>query len=213
MLNVRDLPPTFPDCQRGQRNTAIGRGDETFRENGEMKRRILLNTRILLLGATGLMVTSGCSRTVEVEMRDGKISLSPPAIARMHRIKFRVRNAGAQRHHFVVVRTGFPASALPVEGAHVRKCTYPGEPHLIFYGKEGGWGVGCGPGRTFDAEDVAELEHEDERSGVGVSPGAVTRFEAVAQYDARFPSSTTFVVYCDEAGHYAQGEYAALVVE
>jgi hypothetical protein len=150
---------------------------------------------------------------VDVEMQDGRISIAPGSIAPVRYIKFRVTNRGTERHHFVVVETAVAGGKLPVEGGHVRKCTYLGEPHMTFWGNHGGWTVGCRPGYGLDPEDAADIGAANGPDGVSVAPGEVKMFERVGQYDAPFSSGTSFVVYCDHAGHYAQGEYAALRIE
>jgi hypothetical protein len=166
-----------------------------------------------VLGTAVLVAGLGCSRTVDVEMQEGKTTIAPASVSWVRYIKFRVANTGTNRHHFIVVETNLGADKLPVDGGRVRKCSYSGEPHLTFYGDHGGWSVGCRPGYGLDPEDASDLRSEIRRSGVTVAPGEVKMFDRVGQWDAPFSSGTSFIVYCDEAGHYERGEYAALRVE
>ena len=56
------------------------------------------------------------ARLVEVGLREWRVTPSPRS-TRSRRIRFRVRNRGALRHEFVVIRTRRRASRLPIKGS------------------------------------------------------------------------------------------------
>jgi hypothetical protein len=88
----------------------------------------LLLSPAAVLGTAVLVAGLGCSRTVDVEMQEGKTTMAPVSISFVRYIKFRVANTGTNRHHFIVVETNLGAGKLPVDGGRVRKCSYSGEP-------------------------------------------------------------------------------------
>lgn len=147
------------------------------------------------------------SVTVNVTLTEGKISTDTQTVKPVNRIIFRVKNATDKPHHFVVVVTGFPRDKLPVKDGRVRYYTYPDEPHKLLFRDGGGWSEQAARGTT-----PVWGPHRRE-PGVKVPPGQTVVFREVHMYDPKFSPETAFVLFCNEPGHYEQGEHAGIVVK
>ena len=120
---------------------------------------------------------------------------------------FHVRNVGKEQHHFVVAVTSFPPDKMPVKNGRVRYYTYLDEPHRLTFRDGGGWSE-----RSARGHEPHWGPHRKE-PGVKIAPGKEVEFKETHMYDPRFKPGTSFVLFCNEPGHYKRGEYAQVVVK
>jgi hypothetical protein len=146
------------------------------------------------------------SVTVNVALTEGKLSADTHTVQPANRIIFEVTNSTDKPHHFVVAETDFPPEKLPVQDGRVRYYTYSDEPHRLWFREDGGWSQQAPRGTS------STLEPCRREPGVKVPPGQTIVYREVYAYDL-FRSGRAFVLFCNESGHYEQGEYAALVVK
>ena len=147
------------------------------------------------------------SVTVKVTLTEGKITVDTQTVKPANRIVFEVKNGTDKPHHFVVAVTGFPPDKLPVKDGRVRYYTYSDEPHKLLFRDGGGWSEQAARGTT-----PTWGPHRRE-PGVKIPPGKTVVFREVHMYDPKFSPGTAFVLFCNEPGHYDQGEYAGVMVK
>lgn len=153
----------------------------------------------------------------QVDMADGAITVTPERVEPVNRIVLQIVNKGQEAHRLAVVSTKRLPDALPVENRHVRVITYEGEPRIEYYHPFGS--ASARSGRAPEVEDDPELRKflEDECKG-HQTPGLPLRPDETGtfglhQMDQLFEDGKSFVLFCDEPGHYEGGEYAVLFVD
>jgi uncharacterized cupredoxin-like copper-binding protein len=147
------------------------------------------------------------SVTVKVTLTDGKITVDTKTVKPANRIVFEVKNTTEKPHHFIAVETGFPPHKLPVQDGRVRYYTYFDEPHKLLFRDGGGLSEQAARGTT------PPRGPNRREPGVKVPPGKTVVFRDVFVYDHRFKPGTAFVLFCNEPGHYEQGEFVGIVVK
>ena len=144
---------------------------------------------------------------VEVTLTEGKMALDTKTVPPCNRVVFHVKNTGEEQHHFVVAVTEFPPDKMPVKDGRVRYYTYFDEPHRLTFRDGGGWSE-----RSARGHEPHWGPHRKE-PGVKIAPGEEVEFKETHMYDPRFKPGTSFVLFCNEPGHYERGEYARVVVK
>ena len=144
---------------------------------------------------------------VKVTLTDGKMTLDTKAVPSCNRVVFHVKNTGKKQHHFVVAVTTFPPDKMPVKDGRVRYYTYYDETHELSFRDRIGWSRGCARGHE------PQWGPHWQEPGVKIAAGKEVEFRETYMYDTRFKPGTSFVLFCNEPGHYEQGEYAQIVVK
>jgi uncharacterized GH25 family protein len=164
-----------------------------------------------------LIMNGMVSVETRVEVTDGAITVVPERLEPANRVVLHVANKGEGTHRLAVVSTRQPPDVLPVENGRVRVITYEGEPAVHYYHPFGS--ASARSGRTLEVDDDPELRKflEDEikrhqTPGLALGPNETGTFE-LHQMDQLFEHGKSFVLFCDEPGHYEGGEYAVLFVD
>jgi uncharacterized cupredoxin-like copper-binding protein len=160
-------------------------------------------TSLRALYLSGTQVTE----RVNVTLTEGKMTLDKETVPPCNRAVFHVKNTGKEQHHFVVAVTGFPPDKMPVKNGRVRYFTYVDEPHRLTFRDGGGWSEQSARGHE------PQWGPHRKEPGVKIAPGEEVEFKETHMYDPRFKPGTSFVLFCNEPGHYEQGEYAQIVVK
>lgn len=146
--------------------------------------------------------------TVKVSLTEGAITVDTPTVDPASQVYFEVHNETKTSRHFVVVETGFPADKLPVLDGRVRYFTYFDEPHKLVIRHGGGWS------RQSDRDSTVESGSHVPEPGVKIPAGETVVYKGASLFDgSRFTSGTAFVIFCNDPGHYEQGEYAGIIIK
>ncbi len=146
--------------------------------------------------------------TVKVTLTEGAITVDKSIVDPTSRIFFEVYNGTETSRHFVVVETVFPADKLPVLDGRVRYFTYFDEPHKLVIRHGGGWS------RQSNRDSTTESGSRVPEPGVKIPAGETVVYKGASLFDgSRFTSGTAFVIFCNDPGHYEQGEYAGIVIK
>lgn len=176
---------------------------------------------VFLLSGVGVFLLSGLpgkdflrqipiiqiTEKVKVTLTEGKMTLDTKTVTPCNRVVFHVKNAGKEHHHFVVAVTEFAPDKMPVKDGRVRYYTYFDEPHRLSFRDGGGWSEQSARGH-----EPHWGSHRKE-PGVKLAPGKEVEFKETHMYDPRFKPGTSFVLFCNEPGHYERGEFAQVVVK
>jgi uncharacterized cupredoxin-like copper-binding protein len=144
---------------------------------------------------------------VGVTVTEGKFTLDTKTVPVCNRVVFHVKNTGKEPHHFVVAVTDFPPDKMPVQNGRVRYYTITGDQHDLDFRDGGGWSQRS----SREYETYRGSTNKD--PGVKIAPGKEVEFRETYMYDPRFKPGTSFVLFCNEQGHYERGEYAQVVVK
>jgi uncharacterized cupredoxin-like copper-binding protein len=144
---------------------------------------------------------------VKVTLSEGTMTLDTNTVPSCNRVVFHVKNTGKEPHHFVVAVTGFPPDKLAVKDGRVRYYTYFDEAHTLLLRDRGGSMHRCARG----TEPMMGTHWKE--PGVKIDPRKEVTFEETYMYDPRFKPGTSFVLFCNEPGHYERGECARVVVK
>lgn len=147
------------------------------------------------------------TETVEVTLTDEKMTLDKKTVPPCNRIVFHLKNTGTKQHHFVVAVTDFPPDKMPIKEGRVRYYTYYDEPHKLRFRDRGGWSRRCARGHD------PSWGPDWKEPGVTIAPGEEVKFTETFMYNAHFKPGTSFVLFCNEPGHYEQGEYAQVIIK
>ena len=146
---------------------------------------------------------SGCTllfptNTVEVELGDGRMVVSPSSVRGGNRsTTFRLSNSGTEAHEFIVMSTSYPPDELPV---HDDRVSYWEAATILYYYGDPSWGGGSVSGPDADFPP-----------GIGqLAPGE--RKEVVVGQSGGIGEGP-FVLLCNFPGHYQRGEYATFMIE
>jgi uncharacterized cupredoxin-like copper-binding protein len=168
----------------------------------------LRNTRISMLYLYRIAVTlggllSGCTllfpaNTVEVELDDGQMVVSPSSVRGGNRsTTFKLSNVGSEAHEFIVMSTSHPLDELPIRDDRV---SYWEAATILYYYGDPSWGGGSVSGPDSDFPP-----------GIGqLAPGE--RKEVVIGQSGGIGEGP-LVLLCNFPGHYQRGEYATFVIE
>ena len=147
------------------------------------------------------------TENVDVTLTEGKMTLDTKTIPVCNRVVFKVKNTGEEPHHFVVAVTGFPPDKMPVQNGRVRYYSISGDSHRIEFRDRGGWS------QQSSREQETYMGSNRLEPGVKIAAGEEVEFKETYIYDPRFKSGTSFVLFCNEHGHYERGEFAQVVVK